>query len=376
MRIALFGPVHPFRGGIAHYTTLLNRTLLDEGHTVLLVSFRRMYPRRLFPGESDRDPSATPLQAEHPHYWIDSLNPLTWLTTFARLRCFQPDLIVLSWWTPFFAPLWYTLALLNRLFLGREIAILCHNVLPHEESRVDRLLARSVLGWADRLVVQSEREKFRLLELLPATDVGIAPHPVYDMWAEGRVSQAQARAQLGLPPNLPVLLFFGIVRYYKGLDILLDALPHIRAAAGDVRLVIAGEFWDEQALYAEQIGRLGVAESVRVDSRYIPDEEVALYFSAADLLVAPYRSVTGSGVIQMAGGFGVPVVTTAAFDPAAHHPASRRVEIGDTAQLVGAVVKALADSGANEWAAQPATGSGESQASWRRLVRTLIGKET
>lgn len=375
MRVALFGPVYPFRGGIAHYTTLLNRTLLDEGHTVLLVSFRRMYPRWLFPGESDRDPSATPLQAANPHFWIDSLNPLTWLATFARLRNFQPDLILFPWWTPFFAPLWYTLALLNRLFLRRELAILCHNVLPHEENPVDRLLARSVLGWADRLVVQSEREKSRLLELLPAADVGIAPHPVYDMWAEGRISQAEARARLNLPPDLPLLLFFGIVRQYKGLDALLEALPHILAAAGDVLLVIAGEFWDERALYEQQIRGLGIEKSVRIDSRYIPDEEVALYFSAADLLVAPYRSVTGSGVIQMAAGFGVPVVTTAAYNPAAHHPASRRVEIGDVPQLAGAVVDALAAISAGEWVGQPATDSGESQASWRRLVRTLIGKE-
>jgi glycosyltransferase involved in cell wall biosynthesis len=375
MRIALFGPVHPFRGGIAHYTTLLNRTLLEEGHTVLLVSFRRMYPRWLFPGESDRDPSATPLQAANPHYWIDSLNPFTWLTTFARLRHFQPDLIVLSWWTPFFAPLWYTLALLNRLFLRRELVILCHNVLPHEENGTDRLLARSVLGWADRIVVQSEREKSRLLGLLPAADVGIAPHPVYDMWAEGRIPQAEARARLGLPTDLPVLLFFGIVRKYKGLDKLLDALPQVQTAIGDVLLVIAGEFWDEQALYEQKIRALGLEKSVRIDSRYIPDEEVALYFSAADLLVAPYTSVTGSGVIQMAAGFGTPVVTTASFDPADHHPASRRVTVGDAGELVGAVVGALANSGTGESVGQSATDSPASQASWRRLVRSLIGKE-
>ncbi len=375
MRVALFGPVHPFRGGIAHYTTLLNRTLLDEGHSVLLVSFRRMYPGWLFPGESDRDPSATPLQATNPHYWIDSLNPLTWLTTFTRLRNFQPDLIVISWWTPFFAPLWYTLALLNRLFLRRELVVLCHNVLPHEESRVDRLLARAVLGWADRIVVQSEREKSRLLELLPAADVGIAPHPVYDMWAGGRISQAEARARLGLPTGLPILLFFGIVRKYKGLDSLLDALPYIQAETGDILLVIAGEFWDEQAVYEQKIRALGLEKSVRIDSRYIPDEEVALYFSAADILVAPYTSVTGSGVIQMAAGFGTPVVTTAAFDPADHHPASRRVAVGDTEQLAGRVVGALAAIGRHESAAQPAIDNDASQASWRRLVRALIGKE-
>jgi len=372
MRIALFGPVHPFRGGIAHYTTLLNRTLREEGHTVLLVSFSRMYPRWLFPGASDRDPSATPLQASDPRYWVDSLNPLTWLTTFVRLRRFQPDLIVLSWWTPFFAPLWYTLALLNRLFLRREIVILCHNVLPHEEGRFSRLIARHVLGWADRLVVQSEGEKSRLSGILPEADVRIAPHPVYDMWAERRVPQAEARAHLGLPEAMPILLFFGIIRQYKGLDNLLDALPSVQAAVGDLLLLIAGEFWEDRERYARKIHQLGLDNAVRIDNRYIPDDEVALYFSAADLLVAPYTSVTGSGVIQMAAGFGLPVVTTAPFDPALHHPASRQIGIDDLYLLASTIVEAMSVIRADGLIEQSAaTGSG-SQAGWRRLMQTLI----
>ncbi|MBI3958331.1 MAG: glycosyltransferase [Chloroflexi bacterium] len=375
MRVALFGPVHPFRGGIAHYTTLLNRTLLEEGHTVLLVSFSRMYPRWLFPGASDRDPSTTPLHASDPNYWIDSLNPFTWLTTFARLRRFQPDVIVFSWWTPFFVPLWYTLALLNQLFLRRELAILCHNVLPHEDGWVDRLLARGVLGWADRLVVQSEREKCRLLALLPGADVVVVPHPVYDMWADRRIPQTEARARLGLPIGIPIFLFFGIIRQYKGLDTLLDALPHMQTAIGDLLLLIAGEFWDDKEVYAQKIRRLGLEKTVRIDDHYIPDEEVALYFSAADLLVAPYLSVTGSGVIQMAAGFGVPVVTTAAFDPAAHHPASHWLNTNDPRQIAVTTVEVLSAIHIGKQTGDAEDNGADPQASWRCLVHALVGKE-
>lgn len=373
MRVALFGPVYPFRGGIAHYTTRLQRELLAEGHSLLLVSFRRQYPGWLFPGQSDRDPSATPLRPVEPHYWIDSLNPFTWLTTFRRVRRFGPELLIVPWWTPFFAPLWLSLALLNRLFLGCRLAILCHNVLPHEEGPVDRLLARAVLGWADRLVVQSEQERLRLLGLLPAGDVRVAPHPVYDMWAEARIPQAEARSRLGLPGAGRLLLCFGIVRPYKGVHALLEALPAIHAATGDVRLLIAGEFWEEKVPYEQAISRLGIGATVRIDDRYIPDEEAALYFSAADLLVAPYRSVTGSGVIEVAAGFGLPVVTTAAFDPARHHPASRQVAAGAPDALVEGVVVALAELAAEQAdAVKPLAGEANG---WPALLRALLDRE-
>lgn len=373
MRVALFGPVYPFRGGIAHYTTRLQRELLAAGHSLLLVSFRRQYPARLFPGQSDRDPSAAPLRPVEPRYWIDSLNPFTWLTTFHRVRQFGPDLLIFPWWTPFFAPLWLSLALLNRLFLGCRLAVLCHNVLPHEESRVDRLLAWAVLGRADRLVVQSGQERQRLLELLPGGDVRVAPHPVYDMWAGARISQAEARQRLGLSPAGRLLLCFGIVRAYKGIDALLEALPAIQSQTGGVHLLIAGEFWEEKGPYEQAIRRLGIEDFVRIDDRYIPDEEAALYFSAADLLVAPYRSVTGSGVIEVAAGFGVAVVTTAAFDATRHHPASRQVAAGDPDALVEGVVGALAELAAGQAdAAQP---QGGEASGWPALLRALLDRE-
>ena len=156
----------------------------------------------------------------------------------------------------------------------------------------------------------------KLLKLLPGAEVEICPLPVYDFLADQRTSNEISRAQLDLPEGVPVLLFFGIVRPYKGLRDLLEALPAVRAQLPQVLLVVAGEFWEEKQSYLEQIQQLGIEGSVLIDDRYIPNEEVALLFSAADLLVAPYREVTGSAAVQMARGFGLPVVTTQVGDMA------------------------------------------------------------
>jgi glycosyltransferase involved in cell wall biosynthesis len=308
MRFALIGPTYPYRGGIAHYTTMLCRALREHGHQVLMVSFKRQYPQRLFPGRSDRDPSTEPLQVDEAHYWLDSLNPFTWLATFQRIRQYRPDEIVLQWWTPYWAPVWLVLGMLSRLSLQSPLVYICHNVLPHEVRWWDPWLARLVLRWGKRFIVQSMMERERLLSLLPWAHVDIVPHPPYDMFAHQQIPKEDARRQLGLPQDLPVLLFFGIVREYKGLKDILQALPAIQGSLGKVILVVAGEFWDDKQPYLEMIEQLGISSSVWIDDRYIPNEEVAVYFSAADGLVASYRQVTGSGVTQMASAFGLPLL--------------------------------------------------------------------
>lgn len=310
MRFVLIGPVYPYRGGIAHYTTMLYRALQQRGHEVLLVSFKRQYPLWLFPGHSDKDPSQEPLEVQAARYWIDSLNPVTWLTTFGRIRRYRPHTVILQWWVTFWTPVWLVLGILHRLFLRKTLVIICHNVLPHEVRWWDRWLARLALRWGTRFIVQSVEEKRKLQTLIPSAKVDIVPHPVYDMFAEQRIAKEEARRQLGLPLDASVLLFFGVVRKYKGLQDLLAALPEIRDHLGRVILVVAGEFWDDKQPYLAMIERLGIQDSVRIDDRYIPNEEVGVYFSAADVLVAPYRRVTGSGVLQLARGLGMPVVTT------------------------------------------------------------------
>ncbi len=310
MKIALIGPVYPYRGGIAHYTTMLYHALSERQHDVLLISFKRQYPRWLFPGRSDRDPSEVPLRVNNAQYWLDPMTPWSWLLTFQRIRRYNPDILILQWWTTFWAPVWVAIGVLNHLFLHKPLIYICHNVLPHEARWWDPWIAKVVLRQGSYFIVQSEAEKQRLLTLVSDAPVEIVPHPVYDMFANKRIPREEARRKLKLPLQAPVLLFFGIVREYKGLKDLLAAMPEIQHNLGYVVLLVAGEFWGDKQPYLEIIKELNLTDSVIIEDRYIPNEEVPLYFSAADVLVAPYRWVTGSGAIQMARGFNVPVITT------------------------------------------------------------------
>jgi len=330
----LIGPVYPFRGGIAHYTTMLCRALRERGHDVLPVSFKRQYPQWLFPGQSDRDPSKKPLKVEGARYWIDSLNPITWLMAFWRIRRYQPNVIILQWWTTFWAATWFVLGALNRLFLQRPLIYICHNVLPHETQWWDPLLTRVVLQWGTHLIVQSIEEERQLTSLVPDARVAVMPHPVYDMFASERIPRDVARRQLGLPLDVPVLLFFGIVREYKGLQDMLAALP---------------------------------------DVRYIPNEEVALYFSATDVLVAPYRRRTGSGVVQLALGFGVPTITTAVghlSDTLQNPYTGLIVPPGDIQALAAAIIRHFAEDQGAESRAIEETRMADS---WGTLVHAVEG---
>lgn len=374
MRCVLIGPVYPYRGGIAHYTTMLCQALRERGHEVLMISFKRQYPQWLFPGRSDKDPSKRPLKVEDARYWIDSLNPITWLATFQRMRRYRPDVVILQWWTTFWAPVWFVLGMLHRLFLRGPLVYICHNVLPHEVRWWDPWLARWVLRWGTWFVVQSEEEERRLLSLLPGVKTAVIPMPVFNMLASERVSKKEARRRLGLPLDVPVLLFFGIVREYKGLKDLLMALPEIRARLGKVMLVVAGEFWEDKRSYLEMIQRLGIGDSVIVEDCYIPNEEVPLYFSAADALVAPYRRVTGSAVLQLARGFGLPVIMTTGGIASTITIADEKVEntvlLANSRALVTEVVRFFAEG--------PRPGDAEDagihqMSSWDNLVDRIVG---
>lgn len=305
MRICLVGPTYPYRGGIAHYTTLLARHLAaDFEHEHLLISFKRQYPRWLYKGASDRDTSRLPLRTEA-EYLLDPLNPLSWRRTSGRIAAWQPDIVVMFWWVPFWAPVWSILArAIKRLRPAPRLVYICHNALPHEASRFDRLAMRAALSPADGLLAHAESDAAELRRLFPRKPVAVSPLPTF-----ADVGGSPAELPLALPTGRPLLLFCGFVRPYKGLDVLLEALPTVLAQQ-PVHLLVAGEFWDDEGDYRDQIRRLGLEEAVTVDNRYIPDEELSAYLRAADVVVAPYRQATQSAVVQLAFGHGRPVITT------------------------------------------------------------------
>ena len=308
MRVALLGPSYPFRGGIAHYTTLLCRAL-ETRHEVRFLTFCRQYPAWLYPGRSDRDGSAAPLRADGAEPLLDALDPRTWLAAADRLAGFAPDLTLLPWWTAYWAlPYSAVLARLRRAGYGRTL-FLCHNVVGHDAGALQRWVSRQVLRQGQAFMVHSQQEADALRALIPGARLRCAPLPAIGVLSRGGLTQQEAQQRLGLAG--PVLLFFGFVRPYKGLGDLLAALPVVLARR-PVTLLVVGEFWEPRAEYERQVRALGIGGAVRFVDAYVPNEEVPTYFAAADLVVLPYRSATGSAVAQLALGCGKPVLATRA----------------------------------------------------------------
>jgi glycosyltransferase involved in cell wall biosynthesis len=368
VKIGLVGPTFPYRGGISHYTTLLARELAG-GHEVFVENFRRLYPELLFPGRTQLDESGNPLEVPSRRI-LDSLLPWTWSAAGRDAARERPDLVVFQWWHPFFA-LAYR-GVIRGLARSSRAAVLflCHNVLPHEATRLDRLLLSAAFARPHGFLVHSAEDRDHLLAFRPGAPVRVAPHPTYDVFARGAPPRAEARRRLGLSGD--VLLFFGYVRAYKGLRHLIEALPGILERR-KVTLLVVGEFYEKKEPYLERVRRLGVAESVIFVDRYVPNEEVGLYFAAADLVVQPYVTATQSGITQIAFGFGRPVVVTRVGG------LPDVVEDGKTGFLVppedpGAVRDAVLrffDEGLGP-AMEEAVASGSERFSWNRLADSLL----
>ncbi len=307
-RFCLLGPTYPYRGGIAHYTTLLTQALREEYET-LLISFSNQYPKILFPGKSDRDPSKNPLHTEA-EYLLNPLNPFSWRTALKRMRDWQPDVVIIPWWHPYFAPMWAVLGRsIKRLPSQPKLLFICHNVLPHEQSKISKMvlpsITKGVLRAGDGFVVHSEKDGRLLKQFLPQATVEVATHPTYQAIGKDSVGAVP----VDVPDDRPLLLFAGFVRPYKGLDVLLDAMA-IVLEKRPLHLLIAGEFWQGSERYRTQIERLGISDAVTIIDEYLPDETLAACLERADVTVLPYRSATQSGIIQAAFGHGCPVITT------------------------------------------------------------------
>jgi glycosyltransferase involved in cell wall biosynthesis len=307
MNIALIGPTYPFRGGIAHYTTLLCQALRQK-HRVSFYAFKSQYPLWMYPGRSDKDPSQQPIQVENAIRSLAPLNPLSWWHVAKMIQYENPDLIIFPWWVPFWAPAFWSIIRLLRMKKNIPVLFLCHNVLPHENFRLATLLCQMTFKQSDYFIVHTEEEKRHLLELIPTAQVKQTPHPTYAIFGETDITRDKARAALRLEGD--VILFFGFVREYKGIKYLLNALPLVMKEH-PVTLLIVGEFWQDVNEYKQTIENLDLNNAVYIIDSYVPNEAVAQYFLAADLVVLPYVNATGSGVAQIALGLGRPLVVTA-----------------------------------------------------------------
>lgn len=313
MKVCVVGPTYPYRGGIAHYTTLLVKHLREAGHWTRFYSYTRQYPRWLFPGKTDKDPSTTPLRIEC-EYVLDPTNPLTWWRLCRKIRTDDPDMVILQWWVPYWTPSLTYISRWLKKHTRAKVVYICHNVVPHDGGGIlDRRFALTVLRQGDAFIVHSDQDLHRLHALLPQAAITKAYHPTYAELADQSVftptSVDTLRRELGLDEHQRILLFFGFVRPYKGLEYLLQALSivvqHVNA-----HLLVVGEFWSSPDFYQRYAHEYSVDHCITLINRYIPNEELEPYFDLAEVVILPYISATQSGVVQLAFGFGKPVITT------------------------------------------------------------------
>lgn len=307
MKIIIVGTSFPMRGGIAHYVALLYKKLRERGHDVNIISFKRQYPSLFFPGKTQQDTSKEVVSLPSEPI-LDSIGPASWVRTFLAIYRYQPDLVIFKYWMPFFAPAYAAVSFLTRLFTKTKLMYICDNIIPHEHRFEDRLLTHIGLWNIHYFIVQSHSVKMDLLKFKPGANFKEVPHPVYEIFSDPFTPE-QAREKLKIRKEELVILFFGFIREYKGLHILLQALPLVLKHI-DVKLLVAGEFYDDSAKYFDLIEKLNLKDAVSVFDDYIPNEDVGLYYSASDVVVLPYISATQSGIIQIAYNYNKPVITT------------------------------------------------------------------
>jgi D-inositol-3-phosphate glycosyltransferase len=314
MRVLIVGTAYPLRGGIAHYVSLLYKTLERRGHWVHILSFKRQYPKILFPGKSQEESGETsiPLSSDPV---IDSVNPLSWMKAGSVAATYEPDLLIFKFWLPFFAPAYGVIARIAKRLTrkrGKECTVIfiADNVIPHEKRAGDRMFTRYAFKAVDYFIVQSDAVERDLKLLDPQSKFIRLEHPVYEIFG-ARQDRDNARQSLEIPKEVPVILFFGYVRKYKGLDILLRAMPTILKTLPELRLIVAGEYYGDKAEYDALIEELKIPDkNLVLKTEYIPNEDVSLYFSAANVTVLPYRTATQSGIVQIAYNFDTPVIAT------------------------------------------------------------------
>ena len=310
MKITILGPAHPYRGGLASIMEIMARTFQRRGDEVDIKTFTLQYPSLLFPGESQT--VATPPPADlRICRCVNSMNPLNWVRVGRRIRRERPDFVLMKYWTPFMAPCFGTIARIARGNGHTKVLCQIDNVEPHERHLTDKPFNRYYLGVVDGFVYMSEQVHSELRAYSDAPAL-FSPHPLFENFGE-RVERSEACVRLGLDPANRYVLFFGLIRDYKGLDLLLDAWAQLRRAGRTEgrRLIVAGEFYTAREPYLNRIADNGLQDEVLLHDRFIPDDDVKYYFSAADFVVQPYKTATQSGVTQIAYQFCVPMVVTA-----------------------------------------------------------------
>lgn len=304
--IVIIGPAHPLRGGLASYDERLAKEFISQGCNTIIYTFSLQYPGFLFPGTTQY--STEPAPKDIPiKVCINSVNPLNWISIGNELKKLRPDIIVVRYWLPFMGPCLGTI--LRRVKKNKHTKVVCiaDNIIPHEKRPGDVLFTKYFVKPVDAFITMSEKVLGDLPSFTGNKPARFVAHPLYDNFGE-KISRQEARRYLGIGSDEKILLFFGFIRKYKGLDILLDAMKQLRDKP--YKLLIAGEFYEDRKQYDEQIESLGIRNQLILKTDFIPDSEVKYYLCAADVVVQPYRNATQSGVTPLAYHFEVPMIVT------------------------------------------------------------------
>ena len=308
--IIIIGPAHPLRGGLASYNERLAKQFIQEGHQVTIYTFSLQYPGFLFPGTTQfsTDPAPANLSIE---VCINSVDPLNWIKVGRKLKKLRPDLIIVRYWLPFMGPCLGSILKIAKQNKHTKIVCIADNIIPHEKRPGDMLFTKYFVKPIDAFITMSEKVLTDLQQFAADKPATFVAHPLYDNFGE-KISKEEARSFLKIKNDEAVLLFFGFIRKYKGLDILLDAMKILQSAqiTPIPKLLVAGEFYEDRKTYDEQIERLDIKDMLILNTAFIADSEVKYYLCAADVVIQPYRSATQSGVTPLAYHFEKPMIVT------------------------------------------------------------------
>jgi glycosyltransferase involved in cell wall biosynthesis len=308
MKIIIIGPGHPLRGGLATFNQRLAKEFIRSGHECSICSFSLQYPRIFFPGKSQytNEPAPEGLVIRS---LINSINPFNWLRVGNKLKKEKPDIIVVRFWIPLMGPALGSI--LRRVRKNKYTKIICiaDNVIPHEHRPGDRTFTRYFLKSCDAFITMSEKVMADLRFFQKEKPAKIVQHPLYDNFGSPMLKD-EARLKLDLPKDEKIILFFGFIRNYKGLDLLLQAMADEKIKKAGIKLMIAGEFYEDKKSYLDLIDSLAIKDQLILKTDFIPDSEVRNYLCAADAVIQPYRNATQSGVTPLAYHFEKPMVVT------------------------------------------------------------------
>ena len=308
MKIIIIGSAYPYRGGLAAYKERLAREFVSEGHDVTIVTFSLQYPSFLFPGKTQYAEGEPPTDLTIVRK-VNSINPFNWVAVARYIMKQKPDLLIFKYWLPFMAPCFGTIARIVHRNRHTKIISIFDNVVPHEKRLGDRIFTKYFIKAIDGAIAMSELTFNDIFLFRKDIPVKLSPHPIFDNFGQA-IERNEAMKLLELDSSFSYILFFGFIRKYKGLDLLIDAFANNNLRNKNIKLIIAGEFYDDDSFYKNKVIDYGLENDVLFFDRFINDNEVYTFFSAADIVAQPYRNATQSGVTQIAYQFGKPMIVT------------------------------------------------------------------